>query len=136
MATRLYSELKHLKSFEERYEYLRLGGGVGRETFGFDRYLNQMFYSSAEWRRVRREVAIRDNGCDLGISGREISQGVLIHHMNPISIKDIVGGEDWILNPEFLITTNQCTHNAIHYGSFSTIPSLPVERRPGDTKLW
>jgi len=131
-----YSELKQLKTFEERYDYLRLLGAVGKDTFGFDRYLNQSFYHSFEWRRARDLVIIRDNGCDLGISGFEIRDKILIHHMNPIRIEDLKDGNKDVLNPNFLICTSPRTHQAIHYGDKSLLPLLPVERRPGDTSLW
>ena len=134
--TRRYSELSRFGSFEKRYEYLRLGGEVGQSTFGFDRHINQKFYRSREWKQIRDFVIVRDSGCDLGISGYEIAQGALIHHMNPMSVDDIIHGNDWILNPDFLITTTQNTHNAIHYGDASLLPKGVVVRQPGDTKLW
>ena len=134
--TRRYSELSRFGSFEKRYEYLRLGGEVGQSTFGFDRHINQKFYRSREWKQIRDFVIVRDSGCDLGISGYEIAQGALIHHMNPMSVNDIIHGNDWILNPDFLITTTQNTHNAIHYGDASLLPKGVVVRQPGDTKLW
>ena len=136
MMTRRYSELVRLDSFEERFEYLRLGGGVGRSTFGFDRYINQQFYMSREWHDVRREVVIRDEGCDLGVEGYEIHVSPLIHHMNPMSMDDIIHNESWILDPEFLITTTHNTHNAIHYGGVNPYPKVVLERTPSDTKLW
>lgn len=111
---RTYSELSTLKTFKERYEYLRLDGIVGEETFGFDRYLNQIFYKSKEWEQIRREVIIRDNGCDLGIDGYDIRGKILVHHMNPLRVEDIVRRNDILLNPEYLITTVLATHNAIH----------------------
>jgi hypothetical protein len=125
-----------LETFEERFEYLKLVGDVGRSTFGFDRYINQKFYMSYEWKRVRDMVIIRDNGCDLGISGYEIGAGMLIHHMNPMTIDDIRHGESWILEPEYLITTTKNTHNRIHYGDEKNIPKVVTSRNPGDTKLW
>lgn len=131
-----YTELSRFHTFEERFEYLRLYGDVGRETFGFDRYLNQQFYRSYEWKRVRDFVIVRDNGCDLGVNGYEIHENALIHHINPISPDDIIHGEEWILDPEFLITTTHNTHNAIHYSDVSLLPKVVVERTPGDTKLW
>lgn len=133
---RQYSDLFGLDTFEERFEYLKLGGGVGRSTFGFDRYLNQHFYKSQEWQRVRQYVISRDDGCDLGIRGYEIHHNLLIHHMNPMSIDDIVHREEWILDPEFLITTTHNTHNAIHYGVDNLLPKVVMERTPRDTKLW
>lgn len=134
--TRCYSELRVLSTIEERYEYLKLVGVVGKQTFGWDRYYNQRFYHSAQWKRVRDEVIIRDMGCDLGIQGFEINSHLLIHHMNPIWIEDLHTGNPDILDPEFLITTCDRTHQAIHYGDISMLPQVPIERRPGDTKLW
>jgi hypothetical protein len=123
-------------SFEERFEYLKLGGGVGRSTFGFDRYINQQFYASREWKDIRNYVILRDNGCDLGVDGYEIHDSPLIHHINPMVPEDIVHGETWILDPEFLITTTHNTHNAIHYGGENRMPKVIAERSPNDTKLW
>lgn len=136
MRTKTYSELSRLETFDERFEYLKLGGGVGHSTFGFDRHVNQRFYMSREWKDVRRFVLIRDDGCDLGIPGYEIHQSPLIHHMNPMSVDDVVNAEPWIFDPEFLITTTHDTHNAIHYGIDSLIPKVVTERLPGDTRLW
>lgn len=133
---RVYSELSQLRTFEERLEYLRLGGGVGRATFGFDRYVNQEFYTSQEWRDVRQYVIYRDNGCDLGIDGYEIHTGLIVHHMNPMDREDILNHEEWILSADFLITTTLQTHNAIHYGSESPYPKTVLRRSPGDTRLW
>lgn len=136
MQVRTYSELQNLDTFEERFDYLKLDGVVGRSTFGFDRWINQYFYRSLEWKQVRDHVIVRDQGCDLGILGFEISSGLLIHHMNPITVDDIKHGEEWIIDLEFLITTSLRTHNAIHYGDESLLPRGPIERRFGDTKLW
>lgn len=133
---RTYHDLINIDGFEERLAYLRLGGGVGRETFGFDRWINQQFYSSYEWKHVRNLVIVRDNGCDLGVPGYEIHAELLIHHMNPIGVNDIVNKEEWILDPNFLITTTHRTHNAIHYGGASPYPKVVLERTPNDTKLW
>lgn len=133
---RTYSELRSLGSFLERYHYLRLRGQVGHPTFGSERYLNQAFYTSKEWRDVRRFVIARDNGLDLGVTGHEVYQKVIIHHMNPITPKEIVHSVDSILDPEFLITTSHDTHNAIHYGDESLLRRPLVERHRGDTKLW
>lgn len=134
---RTYSELITIPTFEERFEYLKLDGAIGEDTFGFERYLNQKFYRSAEWRKVRREVIVRDNGCDLGIEDRVIYGKIVVHHMNPILPKDIVNIEDYILDPEYLITTFIETHNAIHYGDEDIlVPSTLVERKPNDTCLW
>ena len=136
MTIRSYSELRELDSFDDRFEYLKLSGRVGLETFGFDRYLNQRFYKSREWRRIRNHVIVRDNGMDLGVEGYEIHDRILIHHMNPITESEIMHGESSILDPEFLISTTMNTHNAIHYGDASLLPQQYVERRPGDTRLW
>lgn len=133
---RTYSELARLPTFEERFEYLKLSGEVGADTFGFDRYLNQIFYRSAEWKRVRDMVIIRDNGCDLGMEGNEIFGRVLIHHMNPVSIDDIKNRSQILLDPEYLISVSHRTHNAIHYGDTELITSKFVERRPNDTCPW
>jgi hypothetical protein len=136
MSLKCYSELCHLSTFEDRYEYLRLGGGVGIATFGFDRYINQAFYTSSEWKSVRRLVIARDQGCDLGVEGCEIEKGLLVHHINPMDADDIIHFEEWILNPEYLITTSQKTHNAIHYGDRNLLPKPYLPRAYGDTKLW
>lgn len=133
---RTYKELSRLDTFNERYEYLKLNGVVGEDTFGFDRWVNQEFYRSRQWKSIRNEVIVRDNGCDLGIPGFEIHRGLLVHHMNPVLMNDIIHGEEWILDPEFLITTSHRTHNAIHYGDESLLPREPVVRRSGDTTLW
>jgi len=133
---RTYKELSRLKTFEERFEYLKLNGSVGTDTFGFDRYLNQSFYSSKEWKQIRQQVIVRDNGCDLGIEGREIEKGIVIHHLNPICVDDIVSASRFLLNPEFLICTSTKTHKAIHYGDFDLVDKDPIIRVPGDTKLW
>lgn len=136
MIIRTYSELIQLPTFEERYRYLRLGGRVGEDTFGFDRYLNQLFYKSDEWLAIRDEIIIRDNGCDLGIEGREIFGRILIHHMNPIRVKDIVDRTDYLLNPEYLICTVKNTHDAIHYGNEESLILVPRERTKNDTCPW
>lgn len=136
MRNRSYSELRQLHTFEDRFDYLSLGGTVGVHTFGFDRWMNQLFYRSREWQQARDEVIVRDRGCDLGCDGYEIHGDLLVHHMNPIAIEDIENGEEWILDPEFLITTRHQTHNAIHYGDRNLLPKPPVERRAGDTRLW
>lgn len=131
-----YSELITIPTFEERYRYLRLDGSVGEQTFGFDRYINQVFYQSYEWKKVRDAVIIRDNGYDLGIEGHEIRGKILIHHMNPITVKDIERCSDFLLNPEYLISTMHLTHNAIHYGDESLLPKGPIERKKYDTCPW
>lgn len=136
MKVRSYSEVREFDTFEDRFNYLKLGGSVGHSTFGFDRWINQNFYQSWEWKRVRRDVIARDEGCDLGVPGYEIHGSLLIHHLNPMDSNDIVHGEEWILNPEFLITTTHRTHNAIHYGDESLLRVQFVERKRGDTKLW
>lgn len=136
MINRNHTELSRLESFEDRFDYLMLGAGVGVETFGFDRHINQKFYTSRQWRQTRNHVIARDLGCDLGVLGYEIHSNILIHHMNPIGPNDIIHGEEWILDPEFLITTTHRTHNAIHYGDRDSIFQPVVNRQPGDTKLW
>lgn len=133
---RTYSELITIPTFIGRYQYLRLGGVVGEETFGFDRYLNQMFYTSGPWLSARDAVIIRDNGCDLGIEGREIDGKILVHHMNPVTVDDILKARDWIIDPEYLISTVKPTHDAIHYGDESLLMTDPIERRPNDTCPW
>jgi hypothetical protein len=134
--TRTYSELSKLSTFEERFQYLKLGGSVGESTFGFDRYLNQIFYKSKLWKRIRDEVIFRDCGCDLGVSGREIFGSVIIHHMNPITIKDIEADSKFLTDPEYLITTTHNTHNAIHYSDEKLLMTGPIERTKNDTCPW
>lgn len=138
MITKSYSELITLPTFEERYEYLKLDGIVGKETFGFDRHLNQMFYASKEWRRFRRDIIVRDMGCDLGISDREIKGPIYIHHINPIPKDALIKGRwDILLNPENCICVSFDTHNAIHYGDAGLlIPTEPIERKQNDTCPW
>lgn len=131
-----YDALILLDTIEDRYNYLRIGGGVGYETFGFDRYLNQSFYQSAEWKKVRDEVISRDNGCDLGLEGYEINGRILIHHMNPIRPNQIKFFDPDILDSDFLISCSHKTHNAIHYGDENLLPRRIVERRPNDTIPW
>ena len=134
---RTYSELITLPTFEERFEYLKLDGRVGEDTFGFDRYFNQVLYHSPEWREIRRKVIIRDEGCDLAIPGRNIFGKILVHHMNPMTLEDIEEHNPDIFNPEFLITTLKLTHDAIHYGDASLlIEDKPIERTPNDTCPW
>ena len=133
---RTYSELIQLPTFEERFDYLRLDGVVGKDTFGFDRYLNQQFYRSSEWKRIRNQVIVRDNGYDLGIDEYEIHGRILIHHMNPISIEDLQHMSDFLMNPEYLICVSHRTHNAIHYGDESLTVSAPIERSQNDTCPW
>lgn len=132
-----YSELVKLSTFKERYEYLKIGGAVGEETFGFDRYLNQMFYKSKEWLSVRNYVIARDNGCDLGVPGHEIiGSKILVHHMNPISKEDILNKSDILLNPEYLISTVKNTHDGIHYGTEDVLYEEYIERYENDTCPW
>ena len=136
MSIRTYSELITIPTFKERFEYLQLDGKVGEETFGFDRYLNQSFYKSPEWRSVRDFVIIRDCGCDLAIEGHEIFGKILVHHMNPIRIEDIVNRSEYLLDPEYLICTIKNTHDAIHYGDSNLLITEPIERTKNDTCPW
>ena len=134
---RTYSELIQLETFEERFEYLRLDGMVGKDTFGFDRYLNQLFYNSLEWKQIRNFVISRDCGCDLGVMDHEIYGKVLIHHMNPLTKDDIINKTDYLLNPEYLICVSFETHQAIHYGNNNYInDNIPIQRRKNDTCPW
>lgn len=133
---RTYSELITLPTFEERFRYLKLGGKVGEDTFGFDRYLNQVFYRSAKWKEIRDYVIIRDNGCDLGMEGHEIHQRILVHHMNPITKEDILRESEFLLDTEYMICTIKNTHDAIHYGDESLLITAPIERRKNDTCPW
>ena len=133
---RTYSELITLPTFEDRYRYLQLNGAVGKDTFGFDRYINQQFYRSKEWQRIRDEVIIRDNACDLGMEGYEIHGRIYVHHMNPIMVRDIQSNSDYLMNPEFLICTTHRTHNAIHYGDENLLAKAPIERTKNDTCPW
>lgn len=134
---RTYSELCKLKTFEERFRYLKLNGVVGKETFGWDRYLNQMLYKDPEWLAVRDKVIVRDMGCDLGIRDREIkNQKIFVHHMNPITKEDILTRSKYVFDPEYLITTIKNTHDAIHYGSEDLLITAPIERTKNDTCPW
>lgn len=134
---RRYSELKKLRTFKERFDYLKLNGSVGVETFGFDRILNQMLYQKdPRWKKARDKVIMRDNGCDLGMEDREIYGKIIVHHMNPIDEEDILNNEDYIFDPEYLISTSINTHNAIHYSDESILPQNPIERSPNDTCPW
>lgn len=133
---RCYSELRTLNSYKERYDYLRVPSQVGVATFGFERHLNQGFYTSVQWRHVRNIVIARDLGCDMGIDGYEIHDRVIIHHMNPMKVENILNGDESTLDPEFLICVTHRTHNAIHYGDESLLVKPLIARRPGDTKLW
>lgn len=133
---RTYSELIIFPTLEERFRYLALRGGVCDTTFGYDRWINQGFYASRDWKLVRRDVIARDLGCDLAVEGYEIHGRIIVHHMNPMERDDIVDGNQNIIDPEFLITTTHETHNAIHYGDERLLPRPLIERKPGDTKLW
>lgn len=133
---RSYSETMTFETFEERFNYLKLEGRVGKETFGHDRYLNQILYKDKEWRRTRRDIIIRDDGCDLGIPGRQIHGNVYVHHINPITVEDVLNRAPKVFDPENLICTSLLTHNAIHYSDESILPLDPVERRPNDTCPW
>lgn len=133
---RTYSEAIKRPTFLERFQYLALRGQVGISTFGFDRHLNQAFYKSREWRRLRSDIIARDEGRDLGVEGFEIHDRVLIHHINPVAVEDIVDRSIDILNPEYLICVSHKTHNAIHFGDENQLPRLPLERKAGDTNLW
>ena len=133
---RRYSELKALKTFQERFNYLKLNSSVGLDTFGFDRYLNQSFYRSLEWKRLRDEIIIRDNGCDLGLPGYEIFDKIYIHHMNPISQSDILDRSPILMDPEYLICVSRRTHNALHYGTKDILPMEPIVRSRNDTCPW
>ena len=136
MSIRTYSELIALPTFEERFKYLQLNGQVGESTFGFDRYMNQVFYRSQKWKSIRDFVIIRDCGCDLGVEGYDIHGKIIIHHMNPLSMRDIETESDFLLNPDFLICTTHNTHNAIHYGDENLLVTAPVERTKNDTCPW
>lgn len=136
MMTKSYSEMRRFDSFEDRFEYLKLGGSVGAATFGFDRYINQTFYRSREWKQTRDRVIVRDDGCDLGVPGYEVYGNILIHHINPIEPADIIDWNDWVLDLNNLITTTHNTHNAIHYGTEKLLPKVAIDRQPGDTNLW
>ena len=133
---RCYKELIRLKTFDERFEYLKLKGIVGEATFGYDRYLNQLLYTSGEWRRIRRDIILRDNGCDLAVEGYDIQDIIIVHHMNPISVEDLIDFSEDVINPEYLICVSHDTHNAIHYGDKSLLTREPIERKPGDTCPW
>lgn len=136
MNIKTYSELVRLPTFEERFEYLKLKGSVGKDTFGHNRYLNQVFYTSQEWRRLRDEIIIRDNGFDLGIEGREIGGKIYIHHLNPLGVNDVLTHSEYLVNPEYLICVSFETHNAIHYGDINLLPRDPIERKRNDTCPW
>lgn len=134
---RTYSELIQLKTFEERFEYLKIGGTIGIETFGHDRYLNQKFYTSYEWRQFRKQIILRDNGCDLGIDGLDIYGPIFIHHINPINIEDLLENKiEFLLNPEYAICCSDLTHKTIHYSNADILPKGPIERTKYDTCPW
>lgn len=136
MTIKTYSELVGFETFEDRFNYLKLDGSVGKDTFGFDRYLNQLFYRSREWKSLRDQIIIRDNGCDLGVPGFEVGSRIIIHHMNPLTIDDVRNQTDLLLNPDFLICVSHRTHNALHYGNENlSLPKI-VERTPNDTCPW
>lgn len=136
MRIKTYSELIALPTFEDRFEYLQLKGIVGQETFGFDRYLNQILYNSKEWKHLRNEIIVRDDGCDLALEGFEIHGRILIHHINPITIDDVIKRREMVFDPENLICVTHNTHNAIHYGDKSLLITGPIERRANDTCPW
>lgn len=136
MMIKTYSELIRFNTLEERYRYLRIGGRVGEETFGFDRWMNQVFYKDPRWRDIRDEVITRDNGCDLGLEGYDIHGKIFVHHMNPVTKDDILYNFDSLLNPEFLISTSKRTHDAIHYGNEDLLPQSPIVRTRNDTCPW
>ncbi len=136
MVTRTYTELSKLRTFKDRFLYLKLDGIVSKETFGFDRYLNQRFYTSKEWKQLRNRIIVRDCGCDLGVEDMTIFGKILIHHMNPISTNDLVNATNFLLNPEYLICVSHDTHNAIHYGDESLLILDTQERKPNDTCPW
>jgi hypothetical protein len=136
MRIKTYSEMIRIPTFEERYEYLKIGGAIGAATFGNSRYVNQWFYQSKLWRSTRDFVIVRDNGCDLADPDREIYDQIHVHHINPIDEDDVVSHSEFLLDPEFLICTTRVTHNAIHFGDASLLFQLPVERRPNDTCPW
>ena len=133
---RTYTELSRLKTYKERFEYLKLDGVLGSSTFGDNRYVNQQFYRSERWRRIRRKVILRDMGCDLGVEGYDINKGIIIHHMNPVMLSDIMDETDILLNPEYLICCSHDTHNAIHYGNASNVPDLFATRTQNDQIPW
>ena len=133
---RTYSEMITLKTYEERFDYLKIGGRVGLETFGYDRYLNQILYNTKQWKKFRREIIIRDNACDLACEGYEINYRILVHHINPITVEDIINRNPMIFDPENAITTTHRTHNAIHYGDKNLLMLQPMERTPNDTCPW
>lgn len=134
---RTYTDLSKLETLEERFNYLQLGDRVGKETFGFDRYINQVFYKHQEWKQIRNEIIVRDNGCELGLEGYEIGSSIYVHHMNPVTINDIEEWSAYLVDPEYLVCMSFKMHNAIHFGDSQILGSYEiVERSPNDTKLW
>lgn len=133
---RCYNDLIQLKTFEERFQYLKINGKVGEETFGLDRYINQQLYKSQKWRSTRSRIIIRDDGCDLGIDGRQLDDYIVVHHMNPIALEDIEEERDIVFDPDYLICCSTRTHRAIHFGDENLLIRDPVIRRPNDTCLW
>lgn len=136
MSIKTYSELITLPTFEERYRYLRIRGYVGKETFGHDRYLNQILYTSSEWKSFRRKIILRDDGLDLGCEGFNIFGRILVHHINPITVEDVLNRSFKVFDPDNVICCSHNTHQAIHYGDESLLPLLPPERKPNDTCPW
>ena len=136
MNTKTYSELITIPTFEERFEYLRLKGSVGKDTFGYDRYLNQILYNSPEWKKLRNQIIIRDNGCDLACEGYDINSHIMIHHLNPITVDDVVARSRNVFDPDNLVCVAHNTHNAIHYGDASLLVTGPIVRTKNDTCPW
>lgn len=133
---RTYTDLQKLQTLDDRFEYCKLGGGVGKETFGYERYMNQIFYKSREWLRVKRDVMVRDNGCEFGLKDYPIGGQIIVHHLNPLTKRDIEEQTEYLLNPEYLISVSLLTHNAIHYGSRDLLPTDYIPRSKDDTCIW
>lgn len=136
MSIRTYSEMLTFPTLEERFKYLQLKGSVGKDTFGYDRYLNQILYHSDEWKRFRNEIIIRDDGCDLACEGHEIYKRILVHHINPITVDDVVNRNPKVFDPENVVCVSHMTHNAIHYGDENLLMTTPIERSQNDTCPW
>lgn len=136
MMIRTYNELIKFKTFKERFEYLKLDGSVGNDTFGFDRYINQKFYRSQQWKTIRDKIIVRDNACDLALNGHDIYGKIIIHHMNPIRVEDILDLNEYLLNPDYLICVSLPTHNAIHYGDYNNLNNETIQRTKNDTCPW
>ena len=136
MSISTYSELITIPTFEERFEYLQLKGSVGKDTFGYDRYLNQVLYRSPEWKRLRNQIIIRDGGCDLACDGYDIYDKVLIHHLNPITVEDVLARSRKVFDPDNLVCVSHSTHNAIHYGDVDLLITGPIIRTKNDTCPW